>query len=60
MNKDQQRLLIALLEVQECIRTPTFIEDRSSYDNLMYYFDLLVTSYRVALGNKQIKEYLSE
>jgi len=57
MNADQERLLVALIEVQTASRKPTFVEDRSSYDSLTYYFDLLVDSYRRALGNKLIKEY---
>ncbi len=60
MNDDQKFLLRALVDVQSCIRAPTFTEDRASYDNLSYYFDLLVDSYRRALGNKQIKEFLDE
>lgn len=60
MNKDQSKLIDALLATQECIKTPTFMLDKNGYDNIAYYFDRLVDSVRIYLGNQQIKEYLSE
>ena len=58
MNKDQTKMVDLLLEVQDCMRTTTFVSDQRSYDNMAYYFDRFVDSFRVSLGNEQIKEYL--
>ena len=58
MNKDQTKMVDLLLEVQVCMRTTTFVSDQRSYDNMAYYFDRFVDSFRVSLGNQQIKEYL--
>lgn len=58
MNKDQAKMVDLLLELQETLRTKTFIADGRTYNDMAYYFDKFVDSFRVSLGNEQIKEYL--
>lgn len=58
LNKDEADLVAAVLEIQRVITLPTFAVSRATTDNLRYCFDNLSREMFLAVGYRQIKEFL--
>lgn len=60
MTLEQEALVHSLVKVQDAMYVKSFMADRVGFENMQYYFDRLVDSVRMSLGQQQIKEYLKE
>lgn len=58
LNRDEADLVAVTLELQRVITLPTFASNRTTTDNLRYCLDMLTREMMVAIGNREIKEFL--
>jgi len=60
MNKDQEKMIDAVILVDTLMRTPAFTQDINAFKDLTYHFGNFVNSIRLSIGQYKIKEYLND
>ena len=60
MTLEQEALVHSLVQVQEAMYVKSFMTDKVGFENMQYYFDRLIDSVRMSIGQQQIKEFLDQ